>query len=102
MSGPRLLVQDWRFNNWRDGDYSRLRIEMEEVSQGTTGERETPQQVPPVLNSDATNPSLPAVLRLRQTGIPYEDKFGNHDLQVTTENGWKNMIFNRIRTVFGF
>ena len=39
---------------------------------------------------------------LTQTGIPEEDKFGNHDVLGTTEKGWRDLIFYRIRAVFGF
>jgi hypothetical protein len=39
---------------------------------------------------------------LTQTGIPDEDKFGNHNVVQTTEHGWRNLIFQRIRSVFGY
>ena len=78
MVEGKLIVQDWRFNTWPEGVHSRLRIELEEISHGTTK------------------------LVLTQSGIPYEDKYGNHDLQITTENGWRNMILTRIKTVFGY
>jgi activator of HSP90 ATPase len=42
------------------------------------------------------------VVTLTQTGVPDEDKFGNHDVVNTTEQGWRNLIFHRIRAVFGF
>jgi hypothetical protein len=41
-------------------------------------------------------------LTLTQTGIPEEDKFGNHDVVGNTEGGWKNLIFYKIRAVFGY
>ena len=42
------------------------------------------------------------VLRLLQTGIPEQDRFGHHDVVGTTEAGWKNQVFHRIRAVFGY
>ena len=37
-----------------------------------------------------------------QTNVPECDKFGNETVMDTTENGWKNLIFGRIRQVFGY
>ena len=42
------------------------------------------------------------VLKLVQKGVPKEDRFGNGDLVESTAQGWKQQIFHRIRTVFGF
>lgn len=42
------------------------------------------------------------IVTLLQTGIPEDDQFGNHDVIVTTEQGWRNQIFNRIKGVFGY
>ncbi len=42
------------------------------------------------------------VVKLVQTGIPDQDKFGHHDVVSTTEKGWKGQIFHRIRAVFGY
>lgn len=42
------------------------------------------------------------VLRLKQTGVPKEDRFGNGDVVESTAQGWKAQIFHRIRAVFGF
>jgi activator of HSP90 ATPase len=72
------IVQKWRFGNWEDGVYSTVTMTFKQPEPGNT------------------------ILTLVQTGIPAEDKFGNHNVIDQTENGWKNLIFGRIRQVFGF
>jgi activator of HSP90 ATPase len=72
------IVQKWRFTNWADGVYSTVTISLKEPEPGNT------------------------ILTLVQTGVPEEDKFGNHNVKDQTENGWQNLIFGRIRQVFGF
>lgn len=42
------------------------------------------------------------VVQLTQEGIPEEDKFGNHDVIGTTEHGWRQLIFFKIKAVFGY
>ena len=42
------------------------------------------------------------ILRLKQTGIPREDRFGNADVLRSVETGWKEQIFRRIKMVFGY
>ncbi len=42
------------------------------------------------------------VVQLTQSGIPETDRFGNHDVVGTTEAGWKDQVFRRIRGVFGY
>jgi hypothetical protein len=54
-----------------------------------------------VIDIDESEPGH-TKLSLTQTGIPEEDKYGNHDVVGTTENGWKNLIFYKIRAVFGY
>jgi hypothetical protein len=39
---------------------------------------------------------------MTQEGIPDEDKFGNHDVVGTTEKGWQQLIFFKIKAVFGY
>ena len=39
---------------------------------------------------------------LVQTGVPEEDKFGNGNVYEQTERGWRENIFHRIRTTFGY
>ena len=41
-------------------------------------------------------------VKLTQTGVPHEDKFGNHTVADTTEHGWRNLIFYKIKAVFGY
>jgi hypothetical protein len=42
------------------------------------------------------------ILKLRQTGLPEMDKFGNGDIQDQVERGWRDQVFGRIRAVFGY
>lgn len=72
------IVQDWRFSNWEEGLYSKVVIDIEELQAGTTN------------------------VTMTQTGVPHEDKYGHHNVVETTENGWRNLILRRIKTVFGY
>ena len=74
----KRLVQRWRFRNWPDDVYSRVVITLAEPEYGTT------------------------VLSLEQSGVPARDKFGNESVLDTTEAGWKQNFFDRIRKVFGY
>ncbi len=44
------------------------------------------------------------VLKLRQTGIPEVDRFGNEmrEGERQVEEGWKAQILHRLRAVFGY
>jgi hypothetical protein len=42
------------------------------------------------------------VLKLVQTGVPKEDRFGNGDVVENTMQGWRSQILQRIRGVFGY
>ena len=44
------------------------------------------------------------VLKLRQTGIPEVDRFGNEmrEVERQVEEGWKAQILHRLRAVFGY
>ena len=42
------------------------------------------------------------LVTMKQVGIPEEDKFGNLDVVENTEKGWRNLIFYRIKAVFGY
>mmetsp|Transcript_40416 Transcript_40416/g.49019 ORF Transcript_40416/g.49019 Transcript_40416/m.49019 type:complete len:346 (+) Transcript_40416:128-1165(+) len=72
------MVQKWRFSNWEEGYYSMVTITFKEPEPGNT------------------------ILSLVQEGVPEEDAFGNHSVYDQTENGWKNLIFHKIRSIFGF
>ena len=74
----QLIRQKWRFNSWADDVYSDVTIKIHEKEPGNT------------------------VVTLTQTEIPEVDKFGNGDTERTVENGWKGMIFERIKAVFGY
>lgn len=41
-------------------------------------------------------------VKLRQTGVPEADDFGNQNVYEVTERGWRENVFRRIRMVFGF
>ncbi|KAF5207383.1 activator of heat shock protein ATPase-like protein [Thalictrum thalictroides] len=74
----KLIVQKWRFGSWADGIYSTVRITFDEPEPGFT------------------------VIKLKQTGVPEEDRYGNSTVIENTERGWRDLIFNKIRAVFGF
>lgn len=42
------------------------------------------------------------VVKLKHTGIPEADRFGNGDVLDNTRNGWQQQIFHKIRAVFGY
>eukprot|EP00242_Pyramimonas_sp_CCMP2087_P011830 CAMPEP_0198202678 /NCGR_PEP_ID=MMETSP1445-20131203/5885_1 /TAXON_ID=36898 /ORGANISM="Pyramimonas sp., Strain CCMP2087" /LENGTH=348 /DNA_ID=CAMNT_0043873727 /DNA_START=632 /DNA_END=1678 /DNA_ORIENTATION=+ len=72
------LVQKWKFSNWGADKFSTVTITFKEPEPGNT------------------------IISLVQSGIPDEDEFGNHNVLDQTEHGWKNLIFGRIRQVFGY
>eukprot|EP01026_Neomeris_dumetosa_P017748 TRINITY_DN1687_c0_g1_i3.p1 TRINITY_DN1687_c0_g1~~TRINITY_DN1687_c0_g1_i3.p1 ORF type:complete len:361 (+),score=57.82 TRINITY_DN1687_c0_g1_i3:70-1152(+) len=74
----KLLVMDWRFNDWEEGQYSQVKVEFIENEPGNTE------------------------LVLEQSGIPEEDRYGNVDVVGRVEQGWKEQVFFRIKAVFGY
>ncbi|CAL5005823.1 unnamed protein product [Urochloa decumbens] len=74
----KLIVQKWRFGSWPDGLYSTVRLMFDEPESGVT------------------------IIKLKQTDVPMEDKYGNSTVVENTERGWRELIFQRIRGVFGF
>ncbi|KAL6661296.1 hypothetical protein ACP70R_000680 [Stipagrostis hirtigluma subsp. patula] len=74
----KLIAQKWRFGSWPDGLYSSVRLVFDEPESGVT------------------------VIKLKQTDVPEEDKYGNSTVVENTERGWRELIFQRIRGVFGF
>jgi activator of HSP90 ATPase len=78
LEPPSHIEMDWRFSSWPDGTVSRVVIELEEETKGAV------------------------TLKLKQTGIPMEDRFGNHDVVAMTQAGWKNQVLTRMRKVFGY
>jgi len=75
---PSRLVLDWRFRDWPDGCVSRVTMDLAEPAAGTT------------------------VLELRQTGVPTADRAGSGGTVERMEVGWRDMVFDRIRRVFGY
>ncbi|KHN44922.1 Activator of 90 kDa heat shock protein ATPase like 1 [Glycine soja] len=73
-----LIVQRWRFGSWPDGIESMVRIMFEEPEDGVT------------------------VVKLTHSDVPEEDRYGNATVVENTERGWRDLIFQRIRTAFGF
>ncbi|OMO68922.1 Activator of Hsp90 ATPase 1-like protein [Corchorus olitorius] len=74
----KLIVQRWRFGSWPDGIDSTVRLVFEEPEPGVT------------------------VIKLTHTDIPEEDRYGNATVVENTERGWRDLIFHKIRAVFGF
>ncbi|CAL2229195.1 unnamed protein product [Prunus armeniaca] len=81
-----LIVQIWRFGSWPDGIDSTIcqvffflvRLKLEEPEPGLT------------------------IVKLTHSDIPEEDRYGNATVVENTERGWRDLIFQRIRAVFGF
>eukprot|EP00775_Hariotina_reticulata_P000610 gene610-898_t len=74
----QTLVMTWRFSNWQEECSSKVVISLSEPEPGNT------------------------ILKLKQTGLPEVDKFGNGDIQEQVERGWQDQVFGRIRAVFGY
>ncbi|KAL5545441.1 hypothetical protein UlMin_005128 [Ulmus minor] len=74
----KLIVQKWRFGNWPDGIDSTVRLTLDEPEPGLT------------------------VVNLTHTDVPDEDRYGNSTVVENTERGWRDLIFHKIRGVFGF
>ncbi|KAH1060764.1 hypothetical protein GYH30_004293 [Glycine max] len=72
----KLIVQGWRFGSWPDGIESMVRIVFEEPEDGVT------------------------VVKLTHSDVPEEDRYGNATVVENTERGWRDLIFQRIRTAF--
>ncbi|XVE75741.1 hypothetical protein DITRI_Ditri12bG0117200 [Diplodiscus trichospermus] len=78
LQDGKLIVQRWRFGSWPDGVDSTVRLVFEEPEPGVT------------------------TIRLTHTDVPEEDRYGNATVVENTERGWRDLIFNKIRAVFGF
>lgn len=74
----KLIVQKWRFGSWPDGIQSTVTLTLEEPEPGLT------------------------VVKLTHTDVPEEDRYGNATVVENTERGWRDLIFHKIRAVFGF
>ncbi|CAL9042990.1 uncharacterized protein LOC135623719 [Musa acuminata AAA Group] len=78
LQEAKLIVQKWRFGSWPEGVHSTVRLTFDEPEQGVT------------------------IVKLTQTNVPEEDKYGNATVVENTERGWRDLIFHKIRAVFGF
>ncbi|KAG1334226.1 activator of 90 kDa heat shock protein ATPase [Cocos nucifera] len=78
LQDGKLIVQKWRFASWAEGIYSTVRLIFDEPEPGVT------------------------IVKLRQTDVPEEDKYGNATVVENTERGWRELIFRKIRAIFGF
>lgn len=78
LQEAKLIVQRWRFGSWPDGIHSMVRLTLEEPEPGVT------------------------IVNLTHTDIPEEDRYGNSTVVENTERGWRDLIFHKIRAVFGF
>ncbi|CAI9765691.1 unnamed protein product [Fraxinus pennsylvanica] len=74
----KLIVQKWRFGSWPDGMVSTVRLTFDEHESGVT------------------------IVHLSHTDVPEEDRYGNATVVENTERGWRDLIFHKIRAVFGF
>ncbi|XVF07392.1 hypothetical protein REPUB_Repub06bG0135000 [Reevesia pubescens] len=74
----KLIAQRWRFGSWPDGIDSTVRLVFDEPEPGVT------------------------IIKLTHTDVPEEDRYGNATVVENTERGWRDLIFNKIRAVFGF
>lgn len=74
----KLIVQKWRFGSWPDGIHSMVRLAFDEPEPGVT------------------------IVKLTHTDVPEEDRYGNATVVENTERGWRDLIFHKIRAVFGF
>nr|GMD90546.1 activator of 90 kDa heat shock protein ATPase homolog [Ipomoea batatas] len=74
----KLIVQKWRFGSWPDGIHSTVRLSFDEPEPGVT------------------------MIKLIHTDVPEEDRYGNETVVENTERGWRDIIFHKIRAVFGF
>ncbi|CAH9138454.1 unnamed protein product [Cuscuta epithymum] len=78
LQESKLIVQNWRFGSWPDGILSTVRLTFDEPEPGVT------------------------VVKLVHTDVPEEDRYGNETVVENTERGWRDLIFHKIRAVFGF
>mmetsp|Transcript_24286 Transcript_24286/g.76424 ORF Transcript_24286/g.76424 Transcript_24286/m.76424 type:complete len:354 (+) Transcript_24286:104-1165(+) len=78
LEEPTKIVQKWKFTTWKEEDWSTVTITMKEPEPGNT------------------------ILTLVQTNVPESDAFFNETVMEQTERGWKDLIFGRIKRVFGF
>ncbi|XP_075508780.1 uncharacterized protein LOC142545464 [Primulina tabacum] len=74
----KYIVQNWRFGSWPDGIVSKVSLTFEEPESGVT------------------------IVKLTHIDIPVEDRYGNATVVENTERGWRDLIFHKIRAVFGF
>eukprot|EP00455_Lapot_gusevi_P045228 TRINITY_DN5759_c0_g2_i2.p1 TRINITY_DN5759_c0_g2~~TRINITY_DN5759_c0_g2_i2.p1 ORF type:complete len:151 (-),score=9.22 TRINITY_DN5759_c0_g2_i2:105-557(-) len=72
------IVQKWRFTDWHDDQYSLVTLDLSSPSYGV------------------------CVVQLTHTGIPLEDRFGNHDVPRKVQDGWKEKFWENIRRILGF
>ncbi|KAH7554263.1 hypothetical protein ACOSP7_028624 [Xanthoceras sorbifolium] len=78
LQDGKLILQKWRFGSWPDGIDSTVRLTLDEPEPGVT------------------------VVKLIHTDVPEEDRYGNATVVENTERGWRDLIFHKIRAVFGF
>lgn len=78
LQEAKLIVQKWRFGSWPDGIQSTVRLTLEEPEPGVT------------------------IVKLTHIDVPDEDRYGNSTVVENTERGWRDLIFHKIRAVFGF
>ncbi|KAL3533956.1 hypothetical protein ACH5RR_007477 [Cinchona calisaya] len=78
LQEAKLIVQKWRFGSWPDGISSLVRLTFDEPEPRVT------------------------IVNLIHSDVPEEDRYGNATVVENTERGWRDLIFHKIRAVFGF
>ena len=75
---PDRIEMDWRMKEFPNGHYSKVVIELTEPDEAIVR------------------------LELTHTGVPEDDKYGNHDIPDRVKAGWEDKWFGGIHKVMGY
>jgi len=78
LTPPTTITQQLRFKEWNDADTSTVTITLTALDRTTTR------------------------LTLHQSNIPEHDRYGNRDVPVKVEQGWRQFFFLRIQQMMGY
>eukprot|EP00823_Brevimastigomonas_motovehiculus_P005050 TRINITY_DN350_c0_g1_i1.p1 TRINITY_DN350_c0_g1~~TRINITY_DN350_c0_g1_i1.p1 ORF type:complete len:191 (-),score=34.81 TRINITY_DN350_c0_g1_i1:217-789(-) len=78
LNKPNKIVETWRFSEWPEDHSSIVELNFKEIRDSVTQ------------------------VDMSQTGIPLEDRYGNHDIPEKVSKGWRNYFFERIEKVLGY
>ncbi|CAL5001713.1 unnamed protein product [Urochloa decumbens] len=105
----KLIAQKWRFGSWPDGLYSSVRLVFDEPESGVTiiklKQTDVPMEDKYVFITHhviAFGSTETVSLVLTYMLLLCYHRYGNSTVVENTERGWKELIFQRIRGVFGF